>query len=256
MNDEIARLLADLDAETRRLTEMLDPIAVEDWDTMTPAQPWTITDQVGHLAYFDERATLAATDRVAFADAVNRDAAALSSDVGDLHRSRDLAGPAVLAWFDHSRRAMMEALTGVDPDERIRWYGPPMRPASFVIARLMETWAHGTDVADALGLRLETTDRLFHIADLGVRTFSWSFANRGLDVPEDRVRVALRGRSGTTRIWNDASSGCVTGPVEEFCGVVTQRRNVADTHLVLEGGLAREWMRIAQAFAGPPGPGR
>jgi uncharacterized protein (TIGR03084 family) len=128
-----------------------------------------------------------------------------------------------------------------------------MRARSSVVARLMETWAHGTDVADALGTSLPVTDRLFHVADLGVRTFSWSFTNRGLDVPEERVRVALRGPSGTTRIWNDEENASITGPVEDFCLVVVQRRNLADTHLVMEGGLARRWMEIAQVFAGPPG---
>ena len=131
-----------------------------------------------------------------------------------------------------------------------------MRARSFVIARIMETWAHGQDIVDALGVDRRPTDRLFHIAELGIRTFRFSFENRGGEVPEERVRVALRGPTGTVRVWNDESSNSVTGPLEDFCLVVTQRRHLDDTHLVLEGPIAHEWMQIAQAFAGPPGPGR
>lgn len=249
-------LLADLSAETEALLSLVGRLDADGWETKTPADPWTIRDQIGHLAYFDEQAALAASDPEAFAEQVNRDIEALTRNVADLHRRRGLDGPATLDWWKDARADVITAFTGADPDRRIPWYGPPMRAGSSVVARMMETWAHGTDVAEALGTSLLVTDRLFHVADLGVRTFSWSFTNRGLDVPEERVRVALRGPSGTTRIWNDSENASITGPVEDFCLVVAQRRNLADTHLVMEGGLARRWMEIAQVFAGPPGPGR
>jgi uncharacterized protein (TIGR03084 family) len=249
-------LLADLAAETEALVTLIANLEPAGWETMTPAEPWTVRDQIGHLAYFDQQAALAASDPDAFADQVNRDIEALTGDVAELHRRRGLDGPNTLAWWLKSRRELIDAFSDLDPDRRLPWYGPAMRARSSVVARLMETWAHGTDVADALGTSLPVTDRLFRVADLGVRTFSWSFTNRGLDVPEERVRVALRGPSGTTRIWNDEENASITGPVEDFCLVVVQRRNLADTHLVMEGGLARRWMEIAQVFAGPPGPGR
>lgn len=249
-------LLTDLSAETEAVAALVKGLDTEGWETPTPAEPWTIRDQIGHLAYFDEQAALSATDPDAFAAQVNEEIEALSSDVAELHRRRGLDGPATLAWWRKARRELIAAFAELDPDQRLPWYGPPMRARSSVVARLMETWAHGTDVADALGTSLPVTSRLFHIADLGVRTFSWSFTNRGLDVPDGRVRVALRGPSGTTRIWNDEFDASVTGPVEDFCLVVAQRRNLGDTHLVLEGDLARSWMEIAQVFAGPPGPGR
>lgn len=144
----------------------------------------------------------------------------------------------------------------VEPDTRLPWYGPPMRASSSVVARLMETWAHGDDVATTLDVERDPTDRLFHIAELGVKTFRFAFDNRGLTVPTDRVRVALRGSSGVVRVWNDEFDDSVTGPLEEFCLVVAQRIHPADTHLVIEGPTARNWMEIAQVFAGPPGPGR
>lgn len=252
----MADLTREVGDETAAVEDLVGRLDQTGWDAPTPSEPWTVQDQIGHLAYFDEQATLAVTQPSEFAAGVERDGAAIAEDVAALHRSRGLDGAATLDWWRQARDRMLEVISEISPETRIPWYGPPMRGHTFLVARLMETWAHGVDVADALGTALPVTDRLFHIADLGVRTFSWSFVNRGLEVPDDRVRVALRGPSGATRVWNDSSTACVTGPVEEFSLVVVQRRRVADTHLVLEGGLARRWMEIAQVFAGPPGPGR
>jgi uncharacterized protein (TIGR03084 family) len=131
-----------------------------------------------------------------------------------------------------------------------------MKTRSSAVARLMETWAHGVDVADALGVVREPTVRLFHVAELGVKTFRFSFQNRGLEVPEERVRVELTGPGGEARTWNEGSVSSVTGPVEDFCLVVAQRRHLTDTALQVRGPVAEAWMTRAQVFAGPPGPGR
>ena len=48
----------------------------------------------------------------------------------------------------------------------------------------------------------------------------------------------------------------VTGPALDFCLLVTQRRHRADTTVVADGEVAHQWLGFAQAFAGPPGPGR
>lgn len=248
-------ILSDLEGETGALVGLLEQMGPEQWELVTPSEPWTIADQIGHLAYFDEQAALAIDDPDRFARAVNEASPKLSNVVA-LHRDRGRRGAANLDWWREARGELVASASGLDPDQRVAWYGPPMRASSFLVARLMETWAHGTDVADTLGTSLPVTGRLFRVAELGVRTFSWSFANRGLDIPDERVRVALRGPSGIVRVWNDEHDASITGPVEEFCLVVAQRRNLADTHLVLEGGLARRWMEIAQVFAGPPGPGR
>ena len=121
----------------------------------------------------------------------------------------------------------------------------------------METWAHGQDVADALDIARVPTARLRHIAHLGVRTRAFSYAVHGREAPPTPVRVVLTGpgrrRSGCGRTPRRAS---VRGAALDFCLVVTQRRHLADTGLVVNGDAATEWMSIAQAFAGPPGPGR
>jgi uncharacterized protein (TIGR03084 family) len=157
---------------------------------------------------------------------------------------------------------MVDAFAVADPAARLPWYGPPMGVLSFVSARLMETWAHGQDVCDALGVERVPTARLRHIAHLGVRARPFSYVVRGREVPPGRIDVAVIGPEGDEWRWEigDAEEGgdvaTVCGTAIDFCLVVTQRRNVADTELQVEGELAEDWISVAQAFAGPPGPGR
>ena len=63
--------------------------------------------------------------------------------------------------------------------------------------------------------------------------------------------------SASTITWGPSdAANTVRGPAEDFCLVVTQRRNVKDTGLAVTGPVATEWMTVAQAYAGAPGPGR
>jgi uncharacterized protein (TIGR03084 family) len=249
-------LLTDLEAEHRDLDALVAPLDDAGWDLGTPAAGWAVRDQVSHLAYFDDAAVSAMTDPITFATLV--DAALAGGDPMEEHlrRGRALTGVGVLAWWRVSRAAMVTA-TGALPDgARVPWFGPPMGVLSFVSARLMETWAHGQDVADTLGASRVPTARLRHIAHLGVRTRPFSYAVRGMEPPPTPVSVVLTAPAGELWEWGDAGGDRIEGPALDFCLVVTQRRNLADTDLVVVGDDARHWMTIAQAFAGPPGPGR
>lgn len=152
---------------------------------------------------------------------------------------------------------MLDAFAAVDPGTKLPWYGPPMSPASFATARLMEYWAHGQDVVDALELERPGTDRLRHICHLGVRTRAFAYVNRGRPVPTAPIAVRLTSPAGETWTYGDAeATETVTGPALDFCLLVTQRRHRDDTALVATGASAQEWLSVAQCFAGPPGPGR
>ena len=245
----------DLEAEHEALDALVAGLEDSRWDTPTPAEGWTVRDQIAHLAYTDVAARLA----VGGGDAWERQ---LSRDRQERGRSQLEAGRRrtpgeLLAWWRESRRALLEALRPLDRRTRIPWYGPPMGALSFATARLEETWGHGQDVADALGVRRVDTDRLRHIAHLGVLTRSYSFTNQGRPAPIGDVRVELTSPGGERWTWGDErATNRVTGSARGFCLVVTRRRHIADTDLVAEGPVATEWMSIAQAFAGPPGAGR
>ncbi|MEV4468300.1 TIGR03084 family metal-binding protein [Nonomuraea sp. NPDC049504] len=249
----MAELIGDLRAETDALRALLPSPDDADWERPTPAEGWAVRDQVSHLAWFDDAAVLAVTDPGAFA--------ALPVGAGSVDdlaaESRGMPPAELLAWFDAARGRSLEVFAGLGARERVPWFGPPMSAASFVTARLMETWAHGQDVADALGVVREPTDRLRHVAMLGFRARPFSFAVRGLPVPDEPVRVELAMPGGGT--WTagpeDAPSS-VRGTLLGFCLAVTQRAHLSDTGLELAGEPARAWMEIAQAFAGPPGKGR
>ncbi|MGH9056880.1 MAG: TIGR03084 family metal-binding protein [Acidimicrobiales bacterium] len=251
-------LLADLTAETAVVDRMVAALPPMEWDRATPAAGWAIRDQISHLAYFDEAATLASTLPDEFR-ASAEGLAALGPDFPDqvALQYRDTPSADLLSWFRDARASLTRAFAGVEATARLPWYGPDMSAASSVTARLMETWAHGQDIADALGLFREPTSRLRHIAHLGVRTFGFSFALHGLAVPHVPPLVELTGPSGETWSWGPVGAAdTVSGPALDFCLVVTQRRQLADTDLRVTGPVAAKWMSIAQAFAGAPGPGR
>jgi uncharacterized protein (TIGR03084 family) len=277
----LSDLLMDLDAEFGELMAVvggLDDSAPE-WDLPTPAEGWAVRDQISHLAFFDDAGRLAMTDPAAFAEMVER-LVAVSGDPMEVHlaKGRSMGGDGLLDWWGTAHRAMVGEFAGADPSARVPWFGPPMGVLSFISSRLMETWAHGQDVCDALGVDRLPTDRLHHVAHLGVRARPFSYIVRGRDVPEGRIDVVLTGPEGDEWRWeignagNGAGDGVgashkgdsdqgeavaeVSGSALDFCLVVAQRRNLADTGLEMTGPLAEEWMSIAQAFAGPPGPGR
>ncbi|VVJ17751.1 Uncharacterised protein [Amycolatopsis camponoti] len=251
-------LLDDLLAETADVDAMVAPLDDVGIARPTPAAGWTVRDQVTHLAFFDEAATRAAVDPGGFrqaAEALMAGGADFPDRVAAQHA--ELTADEVRAWFTRARSAFVTAFRGRDPRARLPWYGPDMSVASSVTARIMETWAHGQDIADTLGARREPTDRLRHIAHLGVSTTAFCFRLHGRPVPDVPIRVELLAPSGPLWTWGPADAADrVEGTALDFCLTVTQRRHVDDTALVVSGPVAREWIGIAQAFAGAPGPGR
>ncbi len=263
---DLADLLEDLLDEQASLDEVVASLDEGDWALPTPSPRWSVTDQIGHLCYFDRAAALAIRDPDAFADEAGRlmEASLASETSGDDYtladfRRLDAAGR--LESWRQGRAELAEAAGTLGERDRVNWYGPSMGAKSFLTARLMEAWAHGIDVCDTVGAHREPTHRLRHVAQLGYITRAWTYINRGQPAPETDVRVELAAPSGETWTWGDgdsAAGNAVTGPALDFCLVVTQRRHVADTGLEVTGEHAADWLSKAQAFAGPatdgPGP--
>jgi len=257
MATDMPTLCNDLLAETEDLERLVAALGETGWATPTPAEGWDVKDQVGHLAYFDDRAHESITDREAFV--AHREEVLSTPDFADriAADSRRFDGAETVVWFRRARRALVDVARGADPSQRVPWYGPDMSAASSVTARIMETWAHGQDVADALDVDRRPTDRLRHVAFIGARALPNSYQARGLAVPATPVRVELRAPSGDVWAFGpEDASDAVRGPALDFCLAVTQRRHLDDLDLDLQGPVATEWLSIAQAFAGPPGPGR
>ncbi|MEZ5140730.1 MAG: TIGR03084 family metal-binding protein [Acidimicrobiales bacterium] len=264
---DVSDVLADLLAEQAALDDVVAGLTDEQAALPTPSPRWTVADQLAHLTYFDRNAALAVRDPEAFPATVGAliDAAMRGDDAADaftLGAWRHLPATELLAAWREGRAELAEAAAGLADDDRIAWYGPSMGAKSFLTARLMECWAHGQDIVDALqaaGIPAErpATDRLRHIAQLGAITRKWSYVNRKLEVPEGEVVVELTAPSGETWTYGDGGPGAdrITGPAEDFCLVVTQRRHLDDTALVVDGEAAHDWMARAQAFAGPPTDG-
>ena len=252
------QICIDLAMEQQELDAVVANLDEAGWKTMTPAEGWDIKEQIRHIAYFEDRARLCASKPEAFKQWLTEmlhDPDKMMAHVETT--GKDLTAAQTLEWWREERRALLNILAKMDRKYRLPWYGPDMSAISFATARLMETWAHGQDVFDALGIERKPTERLRHIAHLGVSTFGWSFANRKMEAPDTAVRVELTGPSGDTWSWGpEDAKNFVKGPALDFCLVVVQRRNMTDTSLIVTGETANQWMSIAQAYAGPPAEGR
>lgn len=251
-------VLADLRAEGDELAAILTNLPAERWSEPTPAEGWTIAHQVAHLAWTDDAAILSASDAAGWQRLLDEGAKDPQGFVdAGAEAGVSVAPQELLDRWQHGRDKLAGLLADVEEGTKLPWFGPPMSPTSMATARLMETWAHGLDVRDTLGIATVASTRLRQVAHLGVRTRGFAFALNGLPAPTEDVFVDLTGPNREHWTWGDpAAVNRVTGPALDFCLLVTQRRNRADLALTSTGPVADKWTSIAQAFAGPPGGGR
>ncbi len=257
---DVTEVAADLFAEQDELDALCATLSDADWELATPSPRWAVRDQIGPLAYFDAAAAVAIAIILNDAELKTSllktfgDEAAV--DDATLGRYRSMSGAELLSAWRDDRAQLKTAAEALANDTRVEWFGPSMGSKSFLTARLMEAWAHGQDVADTVGATRSATDRLQHIAQLGFITRGWSYLVRGATVPDSPLQVVLDAPSGATWTFGpEDAAERVSGAAEDFCLVVTQRRHVDDTGLAITGTAAREWMLIAQAFAGGPTDG-
>lgn len=239
-------LLDDLAEESAALESVVAVLGRGAWRCQTPAPGWTIAHQIGHLAWTDELSILAATDPDGFTALV---AASIDVDAAAATAAESTPEQLLSRWR-RSRAGLTRALVDVPEGARIPWVGPAMGAASMATARLMETWAHGVDIRDTVGIALEPSPRLRAIAHLGVATRDFAFRRHGLTPPAGAFRVELAAPDGKW-VWGPSEAQeRVTGTALDFCLRVTQRRAPEQLGLTATGRHAHEWLRIAQAFAG------
>ena len=253
-NADLATVVADFVAEAETLYALLHDADTGYWTEPTNFKAWTVWDVVMHLHVSDRMAMASLAGPETFEQAKQTGFKLADDD------TKPTNGPDLLELWHSTLMELAQKLAAADPDERFAWFGPGMKAKMFATARLMETWAHSWEVFDLMGVQKQSGDQIVHIATIGVRTFGWTFNNRQITVPEPTPYVALSAPSGGDWSWNDERDDCyVKGDAVEFCQVVTQVRNVADTQLQVVGEAAQSWMAIAQCFAGgpedPPAPG-
>jgi len=243
--------------ESEALFDLVAPLAPEDWAEKTQFKDWTINDVIGHLHIWNHAADLTLNDEagfLAFLKQVRDGTPAAGGHLGFTRQWLDgLAGPELMAQWRKLYLEVAERFAQADPKKRVKWGGPDMSVRSCITARLMETWAHGQAVYDLLGQTRIDTDRIKNVAVIGINTFGWTFRNRGLEIPAEPPYVRLTAPSGDIWEWHEPSDdNRIEGPAVEFCQVVAQTRNIADTSLQVTGETATRWMAMAQCFAGPP----
>lgn len=244
----------DFKEESNSLHRLLAEKSDEELAMETQFKGWTINNVIGHLHMWNHAADLSLMDEPGFQIFMRR----VGSEASSLREFEDiwlegLKGRNLLEAWRTFYLAMADHFSGADPKRRLKWAGPDMSARSSITARLMETWAHGQEIFDSLGVVRRDEDRIRNVCVIGVNTFGWTFSNRGLDLPGDLPCLRLTAPSGEIWEWGDMEAdSSITGDATEFCQVVTQTRNIADTSLKVEGDVATRWMEIAQCFAGGP----
>ncbi len=248
-------VLSDLAAESEQLQSWVEPLDADGWATVTTPEGWTVAHQVGHLAWTDDASVAAVTQDPAFGAGMKAAAADPTGFVDDAAAEWADKGPErLLAEWVAGRRRLADALRAVPEGEKVPWFGPPMSPTSMATARVMETWAHARDVAEALDIAPPQTDRCRHVCHIGVRARGFAYLMRGEEAPDVDVHVALTAPSGDLWTWGPVEAPeRVTGSAYDFALLATRRRHLDDVDVHAEGEHAAHWLTIVQAFAGLPG---
>jgi enediyne biosynthesis protein E11 len=248
----------DLAAEGAALDELVASLTAAQWNLPTPAPGWTVSHQVAHLASVDRIAALAASDPAAFTAVT---AGAADDFDGAVHALLapylTLPPPALLTRWRADRTAAEESLAILPPQRIVPWVARPIPAGMLAAAGIMELFAHGQDIADAVGARRDYTDRIGSLARFAVRNRDFGYLLRGFTPPEDEFRIELTAPSGAAWEFGPAEARQrITGPAVDFCLLVTRRRHRDDLALAATGAEADRWLDIAQAYRGSPGAGR
>ncbi|HEX4812237.1 MAG TPA: TIGR03084 family metal-binding protein [Nonomuraea sp.] len=251
-------VLNDLAADGDQLDNLVAGLDAEQWLLPTPAPGWTVRDQIAHLAFIFRLAATAASDAEAFQAMT---AGAQSNFDGAVNAAlklyENVPPAALLATWRSERAAAVAALAAVPAGRTVPWLVNPLPPVVLACAGIMEQFAHGQDIADTLGVRLERGGSLQHLVVFAVLTRDFGYLARQLTPPAEEFRFEITGPSGER--WDygpEDAAQRISGPAEDFCLLVTRRRHRADVAVTAAGEVADHWLDIAQAYRGPAGTGR
>lgn len=251
-------VVSDLIAEGEEIDALVSGLDAAGWALPTPAAGWTIAHQIAHLAATFRLAGLAASNPEAFAAVAARLSPDFDANVAYAMAEFLAEPPDVLLSRWRAEKAGAErALGALAPDHMVPWLVRPLPAPVLACAGLMELFGHGQDIADALGVQRQHTDRLGHLVGFAVRVWDFGYLARGLETPDVEFRFEITAPSG--KVWEFGPADAeqrITGPAVDLCLLVTRRRHRDDLAVRATGSIADEWLNIAQAYRGPAGSGR
>ena len=163
---------------------------------------------------------------------------------------RGLSNAARFERWRTGAAALRDTLAASDPHRRVGWVSGRLSTQTLATTRLAECWIHTGDVAGALGVVQEPTDRLEHIARLAWRTLPYAFARDGREL-RGPVEFDLRAPSGTRwRFVPDAEPATVIeGGGADLCLVAARRVAAEDTSLRGTGPDVHAVLELVRTYA-------
>jgi len=257
---QLQQAIGALTADAADLDALVADLPAARWATPTPAEGWTVAHQVGHLGFVFSIAGMASGQPDAFTTMARSVQgfgafdAAVNAALADYLR---LTPAELLARWRRERDAGLAALAATDENGVVPWLVNPLPPVVLASAGMMEVFAHGQDVADALGATRTFTDRIAFLVHFATRTRDFGYESHGLTPPAAEFRFEVTLPSGAELAIGPADAEQrITGPAVDLCLLVSRRRHHEDLGVKAIGEQAEQWLEIAQAYRGPAGAGR
>jgi uncharacterized protein (TIGR03084 family) len=251
-------ILSDLVAEQQALDQFLQRINERQWELPTSAPGWSIKDTVSHLAYSERFAARVLAEGAAALDGVELADIDQWTALG-VKEGRQMRYQQVIEWWRNSRADVVDALSRMDGSDRVPWLAGEMSARAFATVRLMETWAHGLDIKDAMEGLLTysededdpTTDtpRIRHVAWLAHRMLPFAFAQAGEEYPESGIRLELMGPSYSRWVFGPEDAGdIIKGIAGEWCRIAVHRMESTASSLKTEGDKAETAIKVVRTY--------
>lgn len=259
MDESTAAVLDAFDAESQTFRGLVADLSDAEWGLPTPAEGWSVRDQVAHVAFVFNLAATAASSPRAFADIVDSIPPGGFNDAVNAGLAPFGAGTThqVLQRWDSTNAEVSDALAAHDPAEPVPWLVNPLPVPVLTVAGMIEMFAHGQDIADAVGSPVTRTDTLAFHAGFVHRTRDFGYLAHGLTPPTHEFRFEIDLPSGARLELGPADSpDVVCGSAEHLCLLATRRRHRDDLDVQAQGDEATRYLTLAQAYRGPAGPGR
>jgi uncharacterized protein (TIGR03084 family) len=164
-----------------------------------------------------------------------------------IKKGRSMRPQDVIEWWRGGRAKVVEPLSHMGADDRVPWIAGDMSARTFATFRLMETWMHGLDIYQTLGIEVEDTQRIRHVCWLGWKTLPYAFKQAGEHYEPVRVEVIGPGYAKWVYGPEDADN-LIKGSASDWARLVVHRAKPSDIRLKVTGEQAETAIKVARAF--------